>query len=936
MESSGSSSSCSSATTATAQHTSSHSQLLPTQEQEQQQQRGTNQHATRKQGTIIAGYEIHDKLGHGSFATVYRAKRKRPSLDHDSLQKVHTVNNESWPETLAIKAISKRLTHTPKILANLDQEISILSRLTSPAIVQLHHVERLSDKKIYLFMEFCAGGDLQQLIRSRKAGRLSERLCRRLMRDLSGGIGFLYGQQLIHRDIKPQNLLLSTPLPLIDASYDPPLETHANPTIQDDSNTAFHLKIADFGFSRPLSHTSLAATLCGSPLYMAPEILQHQRYDYKCDLWSVGTVLFEMVTGKPPFGGSNHMELLRNIMRKAVRLPGFLTPCGVDQGGEDNAKTKISQECVTLLKLLLHRNPMRRGTMEQFLECCDKFVALGCLGEAMVSNNKVDLNSKTNHYNHPRIIPEVCNSSIPEEEEAPRQDIHVVTPNLHPLPTSTAAATVHVVNNNAAPAFAPLIASPSLMSNGNGTHRMPAAMPPPFALDNHTLPAAHAHAVLSHTHSLKISNNHTAPATAPMSIRRNVSIISNTAVNNTNAAAVNEEFVMVPRSSMEEEATISMSSSPSNNPTISTARTSTAVRNHNNYTATNTLALAEDIGRRAVTIAHVGDTRAYIAMRLMINQSSSFDENRSAAVSMDVDPPFACDVMQHVDATAITTCLDDAMDEDVLPFAANVNAKESPILSSGSSGGIWNANDPQQSNQPSNSYTKNVLLIQHFKEALGCYLKALKFMRRALSTAHHIYQQQQTAKQHGNSSTSERCKVSLEWLTQQFQNILNRADAANAQVSRLKQNMSEEKNCDNNEMVNQSSSICSSSFNQKVVITSVEEQIYHHAMACGKDGTVKQILKQNDAALQSYKSAKLLIEALLMEPPASASSSLPSSCNATLYHNTEKNLAVRGSIPRIGGTDGGNSKWPEEDRKVLESYLQCLQERMVECSLKQQ
>ena len=194
MESSGSSSSCSSATTATAQHTSSHSQLLPTQEQEQQQQRGTNQHATRKQGTIIAGYEIHDKLGHGSFATVYRAKRKRPSLDHDSLQKVHTVNNESWPETLAIKAISKRLTHTPKILANLDQEISILSRLTSPAIVQLHHVERLSDKKIYLFMEFCAGGDLQQLIRSRKAGRLSERLCRRLMRDLSGGIGFLYGQ----------------------------------------------------------------------------------------------------------------------------------------------------------------------------------------------------------------------------------------------------------------------------------------------------------------------------------------------------------------------------------------------------------------------------------------------------------------------------------------------------------------------------------------------------------------------------------------------------------------------------------------------------------------------------------------------------------------------------------------------------------------------
>jgi serine/threonine protein kinase len=71
------------------------------------------------------------------------------------------------------------------------------------------------------------------------------------------------------------------------------------------------LKIADFGFARHLASATLAETLCGSPLYMAPEILEGRRYDAKADLWSVGAILFEMVVGRPPFGGANHVELLR-------------------------------------------------------------------------------------------------------------------------------------------------------------------------------------------------------------------------------------------------------------------------------------------------------------------------------------------------------------------------------------------------------------------------------------------------------------------------------------------------------------------------------------------------------------------------------------------------------------------------------------------------
>ena len=73
------------------------------------------------------------------------------------------------------------------------------------------------------------------------------------------------------------------------------------------------LKIADFGFARSLPSTALAETLCGSPLYMAPEILRYEKYDARADLWSVGTVLYEMMTGKPPFRASNHVDLLRRI-----------------------------------------------------------------------------------------------------------------------------------------------------------------------------------------------------------------------------------------------------------------------------------------------------------------------------------------------------------------------------------------------------------------------------------------------------------------------------------------------------------------------------------------------------------------------------------------------------------------------------------------------
>ena len=232
----------------------------------------------------IAGYFVQQTLGSGSFANVVKGVKYAPSPISDSSDDPNLTTSQQEQtiiETVAIKAINRKSEKiTKKVLQNLELEISILKTYRHPNIVCMSQVHK-TDQHIFLVLEYCAGGDLQKLIRSRKSGRLTEKLARRLMRDLAAGLTFLAGQQLIHRDIKPQNLLLTGPLPLdetndpADNQNDEELRRQTNfPTQQ------FHLKIADFGFARHLQKASLADTLCGSPLYMAPEILQHRRCVY--------------------------------------------------------------------------------------------------------------------------------------------------------------------------------------------------------------------------------------------------------------------------------------------------------------------------------------------------------------------------------------------------------------------------------------------------------------------------------------------------------------------------------------------------------------------------------------------------------------------------------------------------------------------------------
>ncbi|KAI9141306.1 kinase-like domain-containing protein, partial [Paraphysoderma sedebokerense] len=265
-------------------------------------------------------YIVQEEIGKGSFAVVYKGVSKNPPQG-----------------TVAVKAINLSKLNK-KLLQNLQSEIQILQKMSTLShdnVVNLLAWEK-TEKTVYLVMEWCAWGDLnlEDLNIAGIWGGLDEVVVKYFLGQLASALEFLRSHNLIHRDLKPQNLLLHPP------PFTPPPEPpvlHHLPI----------LKLADFGFARYLSTpTSLAETLCGSPLYMAPEILRYEKYDSKADLWSVGTVLFESLFGKVPYRASNHVELVKKISKgkDKIRFPKV-------------CKKYVDSGLVNLMKRLLKQNP---------------------------------------------------------------------------------------------------------------------------------------------------------------------------------------------------------------------------------------------------------------------------------------------------------------------------------------------------------------------------------------------------------------------------------------------------------------------------------------------------------------------------------------------------------------------------------------------------
>ncbi|EGX90859.1 serine/threonine protein kinase (Pdd7p), putative [Cordyceps militaris CM01] len=335
-------------------------------------QEGTSSRATRRSSRHVGSFVIDREIGKGSFAQVYMGWHKVSfaSLPGPTLGLATNKHKES-KAAVAIKSVElERL--NKKLKENLYGEIQILKTLRHPHIVALHDCVE-SSTHINLVMEYCELGDLSLFIKKRDKlithpathemarkypcapnSGLHEVVIRHFLKQLCSALEFLRAKNYVHRDVKPQNLLLlpaqafraERALPIMQASRDSLIPISGLASLP-------MLKLADFGFARVLPSTSLADTLCGSPLYMAPEILRYERYDAKADLWSVGTVLYEMITGRPPFRARNHVELLRKIeaAEDIIKFP---------------REVIVTPDLKALVRALLKRSPVERLSFENF------------------------------------------------------------------------------------------------------------------------------------------------------------------------------------------------------------------------------------------------------------------------------------------------------------------------------------------------------------------------------------------------------------------------------------------------------------------------------------------------------------------------------------------------------------------------------------------
>ena len=238
--------------------------------------------AISPESALFKKYEIGKLLGCGAFAKVYLARDVATGQD------------------VAIKVIHKsRLNNDANLIANIKREISIMSKLRHPHTVKLYEV--LATRTIiYIVLEYVKGGELFAKVAK---GRFSEGLSRKYFQQLISVVSYCHARGIYHRDLKPENLLL-------DENED--------------------LKVSDFGLSAltdQVQADGLLHTLCGTPAYVAPEILAKRGYDgAKIDIWSCGVILFVLTAGYLPFNDPNLMNMYKKIYRGEFRCPKWMSP----------------------------------------------------------------------------------------------------------------------------------------------------------------------------------------------------------------------------------------------------------------------------------------------------------------------------------------------------------------------------------------------------------------------------------------------------------------------------------------------------------------------------------------------------------------------------------------------------------------------------------
>lgn len=259
--------------------------------------------------TVIPGRE----LGRGKFAVVRKCVEKCTGHEY------------------AAKFMRKRR-KGQDCRMEIIHEIAVLELArASPRVVNLHRVYEMASEMV-LVLEFAAGGEIfNQCVSDREDEAFSDEDVKRLMRQILEGVAFLHQNNVVHLDLKPQNILLTSSFPLLG-----------------------DIKIVDFGLSRIISTHQELREIMGTPEYVAPEILNYEPISTATDMWSIGVLAYVMLTGISPFLGEDKQETFLNISQLSVSY-------------SDEELQQLDPAALSFIQTLLRKHPQDRATAEQCL-----------------------------------------------------------------------------------------------------------------------------------------------------------------------------------------------------------------------------------------------------------------------------------------------------------------------------------------------------------------------------------------------------------------------------------------------------------------------------------------------------------------------------------------------------------------------------------------